>query len=197
VIDRASDMRHILSQIALATGGTVMEADQPLMFDAAREQSDEEGRIIGVYLKKNRISLDDLSRMNDEQVERLKHDAFTNRHLYPVPRTEAGYLYHGTSKTCLPQIKIEGLKPSEKSRWERSGMTANSLGRVFFTSTVSMAEFYGRHASRKQYIFLRVRLDDLPDRKPDTKEEEGSFYVERSVPPSQIEMWTGKGWSRL
>lgn len=155
----------------------------------------DDNRVLFAYLKKHKL---DLYRMDDAEIERHRAAALANRHLYPIPVTEPGYLYHGTAKTRLPDIARKGLIPSERSRWGRSGLTYHSLGRVFFANTILKADFYARAAAPKNHVFLRVRRDALPDVKPDTEETEGCcFFVERTVPPEEIEVWTGKSWKKL
>jgi hypothetical protein len=162
-----------------------------------REAEFEERSVVAAYIKRNKISDNDLMGMSDDEIIKLRADALANRSLYPIPTTDVAYLYHGTAKARLPGIRAEGLVPSVKSRWARSGLTHHSLGRVFFANTVSKADFYARNASRTSFIILRVLSSNLEDAQPDVNEEDGCFFVERIVPPEAIEFWNGKKWSPL
>jgi hypothetical protein len=119
---------------------------------------------------------------------------------YSIPTTDAAYLYHGTSKRNLDNIKYQGLVPRTNVTMRRGRSHAtHSLVRIFFADTIANAEFYalrrGGMGANKRKI-LRVRRDFLPDIQPD-KEDDGGFFIERAVPPDQVEFWNGKAWTSL
>jgi hypothetical protein len=107
---------------------------------------------------------------------------------------EPGYLYHGTAKTRLPGIRREGLKPSTKSRFSRDPFIGDySLGKVFFATNVDKAKFYALEASKPQPMLLRVPVSAAPNAAEDTKDTD-SVFVEKPIPATVIEYWSGKAW---
>jgi hypothetical protein len=163
--------------------------------DGHRDAIDEENRIFAVYCARHRIDWRDFHCMGAAEVGLLRAEALANRHLYPIPVSEPGYLYHGTSKARLAHIKCQGLLPSERSRWTRDPFIGDwSLGKVFFSATVRMANFHAGQASKTRPALIRVPGGVLTDINPDPKEEAGNFYVERPVPPEHVEFWGGREW---
>lgn len=164
--------------------------------DTRKDVSDEDDRIFQAYIKKNQIDWRD--RRSQEEWDRLRADALANRDRYPVPVSDPAFLYHGTSKARLPLIAHQGLLPSEKSRWSKDvGIGSWSLGKVFFTDTIRNATFYAKEASKTRPVILRVGLHKLADSNPDPKEVDGNIYIERPVPPEDMEMWNGRKWAPL
>jgi RNA:NAD 2'-phosphotransferase (TPT1/KptA family) len=158
----------------------------------ASDQEEENSRLLAAYCKKHRIGRFDQLNMGRDEWDRIRAEALKNHNLYPVPKTDPNYLYHGTAKIRLHTIAYQGLLPQEKSRWSKEGYS-----RVFFADTISKAEFYASQASKSKPVILRVLRDFLHDAKPDTKEEEGCYFVEHGIPSSQIEIWTGKEWKKI
>ena len=95
--------------------------------DGHRDAIDEENRIFAVYCARHRIDWRDFHRMGAAEVGLLRAEALANRHLYPIPVSEPGYLYHGTSKARLAHIKCQGLLPSE--RMVGTGNLSSGTGR--------------------------------------------------------------------
>jgi hypothetical protein len=158
------------------------------------DTDDEDRRILNAHLKKHRFDQSARNEFSVEDWERLQAEALSNRNLYPIPTTDPDYLYHGTSKERINHIKHQGLVPQDRTRWAKSGYTLHATGRIFFTDTVKKALFYAGVASRTQSALTRVRREFLPDIQPDPKEDEGNYFVNRSVPVDQVEVWNGKTW---
>lgn len=169
-------------------------SDRPVMTEGRDETWAEEERIVAAYRKKHGLGQFGW----DSESERHRSIALANRHLYPIPVTEPDYLYHGTAKARLPQIAKDGLIPSTRSRWSRAPFIGDhSVGKVFFADTVRGAEFYASEASKTRPALLRVRRAALTGTKPDPKDDDGSYFIERRVPPEHIELWTGKLWTPI
>lgn len=157
----------------------------------------EENRLLAAYRKKNGIDINKLMQMTPEEIESMKQDAVMNKHLYPIPVSEPGFLYHGTAKARLAGIRAEGLVPSTKSRWTKTTVGGlHSLGRIFFSPSLDKAEFYALAASRTSPILLRVREENVKNPKEDTQDDNCVFTTDQ-IPPDQIEMWNGKKWTKL
>lgn len=164
--------------------------------DSRKDASDEDDRVFDAYLKKNRIDWRD--QRSQEEWDRLRADALANRDRYPVPISDAAFLYHGTSKARLPLIARQGLLPSEKSRWNKDvGIGDWSLDKIFFTDTISSATFYAKEASKTRPVILRVARKKLDGAKSDFKDKDGSVYVVHRVPPDDIQFWNGRKWAPL
>lgn len=109
----------------------------------------------------------------------------------------AGFLYHSTFANLAPQIAKKGLQPSESPRW--GGQLGDwSVGKVFFSGHISAVAFYAAHHFAKSLfeeghspdpILLRIDSKHLQDAERDTASWD-DWFVERSVPPGQIEVWT-------
>lgn len=165
-------------------------------FDLRTPTASEDERVWESYAIRNKIDWRD--RRCAEEWARLRADALANRHLYPIPITEGAYRYHGTARVRLPRIVVDGLIPSERSRWSRDPFVGNwSLGKVFFSDTVEKAAYYAKQASSVNPIILRVLSSALLDPEPDHLETVGSCYVEFTVPPTQIEVWAGRKWKQI
>lgn len=152
-------------------------------------------RLLAAYLKKAGISQTQLFRMNEKDFSEQRRNAEASG--IPIPLTDDDHLYHGTSARKLRIITEEGLQPGKKSGWSKEGFSLHVQGRVFFCDTVSKASFYAGVASERSPAILRVRKDVMTDMQEDAMDSEGCFFVERSVHPSDIEMWSGKAWKRL
>jgi len=109
----------------------------------------------------------------------------------------AGFLYHSTFADRMPQIARKGLQPSETPRW--GGQLGEwSVGKVFFSGHISAVAFYAAHHFAKALfeegrspdpILLRIDSKHLQDAERDTASWD-DWFVERAVPPAQIEAWT-------
>lgn len=167
--------------------------DQPKRFrNEPRMAAD---RLLAAYLKSAGISQTQLFRMNEEEFSEQRRNAEASG--IPIPLTDDDHLYHGTSRRKLKAIADEGLQPDKKSGWTKEGFSLHVRRRVFFCDTVSKASFYASVASERSPAILRVRKDGMADMKEDRMDSEGCFFVERSVHPCDIEMWSGKAWKRL
>jgi hypothetical protein len=166
----------------------------------AADARDEDERVFEAFLAREALDATSLGRMTRPQVEGLRSAAMASRHEFRIPITDRDYLYHGTSVARLAPVAAEGLLVGDpsRSRWTRDvGIGTWSFGKVFFTDTVRNAMFYAREASRSRPVLLRVASDALQDLRPDIKETEGSFYVEREVEPHLVEAWTRGRWKAL
>lgn len=164
------------------------------------ERSLEDHRILRAYCDKNKISIQDLMRMSPEEIENIWNDALSNKDKYPVPKTETGYLYHGTSKKNLSGIKKNGLVPrdeNKKTRWAKTSVGEfHSRNRLFFAKTIDKAEFYAQSRTKSKPLFIRVLSKDVPNQKDDPQEEQ-SVYVSATVPPEKLEYWDGLKWKPM
>lgn len=157
----------------------------------------EENRLFIAYREKNGIDLTALMHMSPDEIEHLWQDAVANKHRYPIPVTEPGFLYHGTARTRLAAIRREGLIPSTKSRWSKTSVGGlHSLGRIFFTPSIDKAEFYARAASRTSPLMLRVRVEHVANPQGDVQEE-NCVFTTTGIPPEHIERWNGRKWTGL
>jgi hypothetical protein len=166
----------------------------------AADARDEDERVFEAFLAREALDSTSLGRMSRPEVEGLRSSAMAARHEFHIPVTDRDYLYHGTSVARLALVAAEGLLVGDpsRSRWTRDvGIGTWSYGKVFFTDTVRNAMFYASEASRSRPVLLRVLSDALQDRRPDIKETDGSFYVEREVEPQLVEAWTRGRWKPL
>ena len=156
-----------------------------------KDAADEDDRVFLAYCKKHKIKA---STLNNEELHRKYAEAIANRDQYPIPISDPKFLYHGTARINLSKITLNGLQPSEKTNGR--ALAAHSLGRVFFTETISNALFYALRASGygKTQALLRVHRDAVNDAQPDGEDSGGSVFVERPVPADQIEVWNGRKW---
>lgn len=154
---------------------------------------DEDYRVFLAYCREHRIKISDLS---DDDLRRLYAEALSQRDAYPIPISDPAYLYHGTAKNNLPSIAEHGLRSSAREKkWRNPELTAHSDGKVFFTQTIRSAMFYAIRAS-KNNVICRVARADLQDARPDEKDEE-ALFVERVVPPDEVEFWNGREWKSV
>lgn len=114
-----------------------------------------------------------------------------------IPRTEPGFLYHGTSAARVERIRDEGLLQNAPSIWAKGEVALHVQDRVFFCDTVGKGLWYARMMSQERPGLLRLRAEHLPDARPDMKDSGGSFFVERPVPPQLLEAWSAEGWEPL
>lgn len=158
----------------------------------AHDLRDEENRLLFAWLKRKGLGLSDLMRMSGAEIEEHRKRAEAAR--IPIPRTEEGYLYHGTSAARAARIRSEGLDPDKPGIWAKTGHGLHTTGRVFVADTVHAALFYAKEMSQTRPALLCMASATLMDRQPDPRDVDGSFFVERSVPATDIEIWTLKGW---
>jgi broad specificity phosphatase PhoE len=124
------------------------------------------------------------------------------------------YLYHCTPADRIPGIQREGLRPSEDTNWG-GDLGTGSLGKVFFSSTLKDAWYFGEIIFRHdletwgtipayQPVILRVGAPSLRDARNGGDANE--FFVERAVPPEHIEVFwhgwrpmasAGPGWEDM
>lgn len=155
---------------------------------------DFDNRVFSDYLKRMKIGLNDMVRMSPEEIARLRSEAMSDVKQYPIPRSENGYLYHGTKSTNISSIMKTGLVPSSNSRWQRNSFIGDhAIGKIFFTTSVPKAEFY---ATNTKPAILRVRSEYVVDPKDDFKET-NSVYTTTTVPPNHIEIWKNRKWKKL
>jgi hypothetical protein len=161
---------------------------------------DEEDRVFEAFLVRMRLDSTTLGRMSNSDIWALRASALSSRNDFPIPTTDRRYLYHGTSVARLAAISARGLLlgDASRSRWTKDvGIGTWSYGKVFVADTVRAAIFYAREASRTRPVLLRLSAADLPDRLPDPKEAQGSYYVEREVGPDLVEAWSRGRWKKL
>lgn len=170
------------------------EAPGEASMHARADAADEDDRVFLAYCRRHRIRLSDVG---DDELARRYAEALADRHLYPIPVSDPAFLYHGTPRARLAAISEEGLVPSTRPRTRSAGIAAHSRGRVFLTTTVRQAEFYARRASGgRPTVLLRVPAELAPDVRRDDLDD-GSFFVERGIPPERIEAWDGSAWKAL
>lgn len=155
----------------------------------------EPDRLLSAWLRKRRIRELDFFLLSAAEQQEGRRAAERSGIL--IPRTEYGYLYHGTSSQRAGRIRQEGLRPDQRSVWTDGQFTLHKRGRVFFCDTITKAIFYARAVSERSPAILRVAEADLADAKEDGKDCGGSFFVEPPVPAEAVEIWTPKGWERL
>jgi len=120
--------------------------------------------------------------------------------------SETKYFYHGTFDDKIFSIWKEGLKPSEETHWG-GDLGVDSMGKVFFCIDPKNSEFYTRIVTMANYdasdmpevFLLRVPSNYLKDIKQTGRTGiEDEYYVERIVPPDQIDiLWGEHGWKPL
>lgn len=129
-----------------------------------------------------------------------------------VPRSEDGWLYHGTGKDNLPGIAQRGLVPTRPSDiWPEYDDYSSDLDgdedddedqlpdeafepRTFFTVSPSMAMEYSQN-NASGGVLLRV-----PDTCADFEEGETDWpyhYTTTVIAPQHIQVWTDAGWVPL
>lgn len=101
------------------------------------------------------------------------------------------WLLHSTTADRVGGIAFHGLVPSSKPRW--SGKLGRfSKGKVFFGPKVALLKNYAVLAIKSMPVMLRVHSSALPDAIKEPRRlqgSEGDVYVERVVPPQDIEVW--------
>jgi hypothetical protein len=149
-----------------------------------------QNRLLRAYRKRHPLDLDEFVNLSKEAREKLFLNAERE---FNVPKTESHYVYHGTSRDRLEQIKEQGLVPSIKSRYRAIDAMVNSLGNIFFSSDLDIAEIYSSRAGNG--IILRVALVNIPQYEVDPLED-NSIYTSQTIPPANIQYWNN-GWKDL
>lgn len=108
------------------------------------------------------------------------------------------WLYHSTFADHVEGISSLGLVPSTEPHW--GGLLADwSMGKVFFTPRCPLAAHYAKTLFAKVLwdfglapdpMLLRIQPELLPDAARDPESVSGDVYVERTVPPADLEIWT-------
>jgi len=153
------------------------------------------GRRFNAWVVREKISPTELFRMTQEQRDMIASQAAASG--IPIPITEAGFFYHGTSMSRARLIGIEGLAPNKKSSWAKDGYALHRQDRVFFCDTIRAAEFYAVQMSKTRPCLLRIKEDRLQDRNPDPREADGCWFVSRSIAPEDIEIWVSDCWTSI
>lgn len=174
----------------------LIDAVKPLAENSFFDLSPTECRLLRSYCDKNDFDLQTLAGMTEDERNVFFQSIIDDPKRYPTPITEPNYFYHGTTKDRIPLIKRDGLIPSKKSRWSNTTIgTDHSMGRIFFSSNLDVAEWYATRWTKKS-IILRVPSRSITEFEVDP-EERDSIFVTAPVVPSQIEAWNGRKWVRL
>lgn len=157
-----------------------------------------EDRIFKKYLKKNKITINDLMQMSQDEINSMKNDAIKNKHLYPVPETDTEYYYHGTGKNKLNDIKASGLITQSKSKWDKNPLVGSyARNKIFLAPSVESAEFYANETSKTNPVILRILKSNITDIHPDQKETDGHVYTTNNIKPEFIQYWNGTMWKNI
>lgn len=168
---------------------SILPAVDPLM--AENEKKDEEGG----RAKRRSAEAWDMEAFESPEMGTIRRGPRGRRGAPP------GHLYHSTFADRIWNISRLGLLPSETPRW--SGKLGKwSKGKVFFSDNVLSTAFYtavhfsknlAEHGRSPDPILLRVDSKNLKDAEQDTFQA-SDWFVERAIPPDQIEVWLP--WSR-
>ena len=173
---------------------SILPAVDPLM--AENERKDEEGG----RAKRRTAEPWDMEAFESPDLGTIRRGPKSQR------KPPEGYLYHSTFADRIWNIARFGLLPSEHPRW--SGKLGEwSIGKIFFSGHVSAAAFYAaNHFSKLLFeqgqspdpVLLRVDSKNLKDAERDTASWD-DWFIERSVPPEDIEVWLpwSKRWAPL